>query len=239
MRILEFLGVALELKKLQKMKFGYTRITPQSNYSPWESDKVFNKNYNKIKNFTLVDKYRCWELWELLEQVKELNGDILEVGAWRGGTGSLIAKRLKDLGIKNKVYLCDTFEGVVKAGGKDPNYIGGEHNETSKRSVERLIGDLDLDNAPILKGIFPDDTGKEIDNKIFRFCHIDVDVYKSAKDILDWVWERLEIRGIVVFDDYGFETCEGITELVNEYRNHKDRIIMHNLNGHAVMVKVL
>jgi O-methyltransferase len=50
----------------------------------------------------------------------------------------------------------------------------------------------------------------------FRFCHIDVDVYQSAKDIVTWLWPRLAIGGIIVFDDYGFPYSQGITTLVDE-----------------------
>jgi cephalosporin hydroxylase len=67
-----------------------------------------------IKGFTLVDKYRCFEIWKLIEQISKLKkGSIIEVGVWRGGTGALIAKQAKNCGIEEKVFLCDTFAGVV------------------------------------------------------------------------------------------------------------------------------
>ena len=91
----------------------------------------------------------------------------------------------------------------------------------------------------ILKGIFPEDTANKIlPNEIFGLCHIDVDVYTSAKDILEWVWDRLIPGGVIVFDDYGFHTCTGVTKLVEEYRYYNDRQIIHNLNGHAIMIKI-
>jgi O-methyltransferase len=50
------------------------------------------------------------------------------------------------------------------------------------------------------------------------------------------VWPRLSVGGIVVFDDYGFLRCEGVTKLVDEM-NLTDGIKMYNLNGQAVIVK--
>lgn len=41
-----------------------------------------------------------------------------------------------------------------------------------------------------------------------------VDVYQSAKDIVEWAMPRLTRGGVVVFDDYGFRNCEGVTTLV-------------------------
>ena len=90
----------------------------------------------------------------------------------------------------------------------------------------------------ILEGIFPDDTGGDVKNKTFRLVHIDVDIYESGKDILSWVWPRLSVGGVVVFDDFGFSTCQGITRLVHENRNARDRLAIHNLNGHAIFIKL-
>jgi hypothetical protein len=73
----------------------------------------------------------------------------------------------------------------------------------------------------------------------FRYgCHIDVDVYESAKGVVEWLWHRLKVGGIIVFDDFGFNTCNGVTKFVNEQKLLDDRVVIHNLNGHAVMVKI-
>jgi O-methyltransferase len=41
-----------------------------------------------------------------------------------------------------------------------------------------------------------------------------------------------------VYDDYGFEACDGITKYVEEQIACPDRLVMHNLNGHALIVKM-
>jgi len=210
---------------------------PTATYSPWMQDEEFKKTYESSKKNTLVDIYRCYELWSLIKQTNKLNGDVIEIGVWRGGTGSLLAKAASK---ETTVFLCDTFSGVVKAGSKDNQYFGGEHSDTSVDVVNQLFNELKISNFSILKGIFPDETGKSIENRKFRFCHIDVDVYQSAKDIFSWAWERLVTGGVVVFDDYGFAACEGITDLVNnELASREDLIMLHNLNGHAILIKIL
>ena len=208
---------------------------PKATYSPWLQDEEFLIAYEISKNNTLVDIYRCYELWTLVKQTNKLQGDVIEVGVYKGGTGSLLAIAAKGA----TVFLCDTFRGVVKAGPKDNSYIGGEHADTSTDIVLALFKKLRVSNFSILKGIFPEESALQIENKRFRFCHIDVDVYQSAKDIFDWVWQRMEKGGIVVFDDYGFAACEGVTDLVNnELAPRKDLIMLHNLNGHAVLIKI-
>lgn len=218
--------------------YEYETVIPSATYAPWLSDCSFNDTYQIIKNCALVDKYKCYELWQLIKETAKLDGALIEVGVWKGSSGALIAKQAKLNEIKDKVYLCDTFTGVVKAGEKDSSYKGGEHADTSRKTVEELLNKLQLDNTKILVGIFPEETSKLVNDKTFRFCHIDVDVYQSAKDIVEWLWPRLVIGGMIVFDDYGFQTCDGVTRFVNEERSKKDRLIIHNLNGHAIMIKI-
>jgi O-methyltransferase len=195
--------------------------------------------YDAVKHNTLVDRYRCYELWQLVSEAAKLDGgDLIEVGVWRGGTGALIAKKSQLAGMRSTVYLCDTFRGVVKAGPLDATYTGGEHDDTTKEAVLGLCRNLDVDCVRILEGIFPEDTGESLADHRFCFCHVDVDVYQSAKDIVEWIWPRLVPGGIIVYDDYGFYTCAGITRFVNEERLKPDRMVIHNLNGHAIVVKM-
>jgi O-methyltransferase len=235
----------LDITKIPKTKSSsktreYESVHPAATYSPWNMDNSFQEVLASIKGFTLVDKYRCFELWKLIEQIAKLKtGNIIEIGVWRGGTGALIAKKAKDCGINDKVFLCDTFTGVVKVSKKDSAYKGGEHDDTSRQTVEDLIlHRMNLDNVEILEGIFPDQTGHRVEGLQFRFCHIDVDVYQSAKDVVNWIWDKMVPGGIIVYDDYGFVTCDGITKYVEEQMVCKDRMVIHNLNGHAIVIKL-
>jgi O-methyltransferase len=228
----------LQLIYLSEGTSEYELIYPKATYAPWNSSREFQSTYKLIQPNTLVDIYRCWELWTLVEQTAKRGGGILEVGVWRGGTGALMAKRARLAGSLDPVYLCDTFEGVVKAGSHDTDYKGGEHSDTSQRVVEDLLKSLDISNVRILKGIFPDETAHLIEpGAQFRLCHIDVDVYQSAKDVMSWIWDRMVPGGIVVYDDFGFNGCEGIAKCVNEQLAESDRLVLHNLNGHAIVVK--
>jgi len=215
-------------------------ILPNCDYAPWNLDTQFLECYEHAKKYTLIDLYRCWELWEIVgEVVRTVPGDIIEVGVWRGGSAGIITKRLSLLNTNRKVYLADTFEGVVKASKEDSTYFGGEHSDTSVEIVEELLSQtLKVTNYEILKGIFPDETCSIIENQKLAMVHIDVDVYQSAKDVLEWAWPRLSIGGIIVFDDFGWTNCDGIIKLIDEKRMSKDNLIFHNLNGHALMVKL-
>ena len=116
--------------------------------------------------------------------------------------------------------------------------MGEEFSDTSQEIIEKLCVSLELDNVSIFKGVFPEQTGTKINKLNFSLCHIDVDTYESAKDVYNWVWPKLSIGGIIIFDDYGFVGCEGVTKLVNDLGVKENNKFIHNLNGHAILIKL-
>jgi O-methyltransferase len=199
---------------------GYGIIEPVSNYRPWDIDDEFQAAYELVREHTMVDVYRLWTLWFIARQIPA--GDVLEVGSWRGGSGTVIARALSSrdsagsTASARTIYLADTFAGVVKAGERDTYYKGGEHANTSVDTVQELLARAGVADVQLLAGVFPEERGPEIADRRFALCHIDVDVYQSAKETFEWVWPRMVPGGIVVFDDYGFYGCEGVTSYVEE-----------------------
>jgi O-methyltransferase len=169
----------------------------------------------------------------LAKQMKDVKGDILEVGVWKGGTAKLLRQFVAG---ENNVYLADTFTGVVKASQKDSLYKGGEHSDTSEQIVKDLFGSLHTSNTFFLKGIFPEDTGHFVEDCSFKMIHIDVDTHDSAKDVFEFAWKKLIVGGMVIFDDYGFWGCEGVTDYFNNLNIEGARKI-YNINGHGIIIK--
>ncbi len=129
-------GIGLPLIRRSAVRSGaHEMVFPFATYSPWLKDDAFNAVHAQVQDHTLVDLWRCYELWQLVEQVRDVPGALLEVGVWRGGTGAIIAARAADLGIPDPVLLCDTFTGVVKVSAVDTYYRGGEHRNTSVETV--------------------------------------------------------------------------------------------------------
>lgn len=217
---------------------GYGPVSPQADYRPWDTDNIFQPLYTAVSDHTKVDEARCYLLWRTALQAASIPGDFLEVGVWRGGTGALLCDAAERIGGGRTVYLADTFRGVVKAGPKDDYYRGGEHADTSIEMVEELLSALDTDNYRLLPGVFPEETGHHVADGRIALCHIDVDVYQSAKDVTEWVWPRLPVGGVIIYDDYGFYGCEGVTALGNEELERGDRLFIQNLSGQGLSVKL-
>jgi O-methyltransferase len=201
---------------------------------PWREDKEFLAVYEAIRKHTLVDITRCWQLWDSVATGPS-GGDIIEVGVWRGGTGCLLAKRAQAL--RCKAFLCDTFSGVVKSGEWDNEYRNGEHGDAHPLFVSSLASKLGVE-TDILQGVFPEDTGHRIGDRVFRFAHIDVDVYQSSKDATEWLWPRLVLGGVVIFDDYGFRRCDGVRKFVDEWVAKTRCPVVHSVTSQAIVFKV-
>lgn len=223
----------------------YTKLESVYNNTQMSEDYL-NKVLPKIHLFSMVDKTALWFIWNMVKHTMENvdKGSFIEVGSWKGGSCALIAWAAYEYGYTGPVYLCDTFKGVVKAGPKDNLYVGGEHADTNLELVQQFLYDRHkLKQIQILEGIFPEESAHLLpEDETFRFCHIDVDVYQSAHDVLEYIWPRLEVGGVVVYDDYGFAEFLGIKAHVDEHAEDDDKFIFQSQAritlGSAAMVKL-
>ena len=68
-------------------------VVPQNGpFHLWNDDDCFNALIEQIKNHTLVDKIRCFMLYQFSRHVATLTGDVAEIGVYKGGTAKLLAK---------------------------------------------------------------------------------------------------------------------------------------------------
>lgn len=225
----------LRQTQFSTLKAGYSQfqVVPHATYAPWRDDSHFEQLYSRLREYTLVDVYRCYELYYLARQSERVAGDLVEVGVWRGGTGAILAAALP----RRRLHLFDTFQGVVKADSRfDTKYQGGEHADADREAVLELFSSLGL-SCDVHVGVFPDDTREGLPDAT-ALAHVDVDTYSSAKESFYAIWPTVQQGGVVVFDDYGFWGCEGVAQAVNELRQEvPDALFVHNLNGHALMFK--
>ena len=61
-------SLGYEITKAPRYKEEYESVYPVATYSPWNISPAFRETFNQISDHTLVDIYRCWELWCLVEQ---------------------------------------------------------------------------------------------------------------------------------------------------------------------------
>ena len=78
---------------------------------------------SKVKPFTMTSSERLLQTLNTIDRVikNNIEGDIIEVGVWRGGTVMAMLMKLKQLGATDRhVHLYDTFEGEKDVNPEGP-----------------------------------------------------------------------------------------------------------------------
>ena len=215
--------------------FGYRIMRiPVINVPPvplfWDQQNEFNLLYEQIREHTLVSKNRLFMLYQLLRYVNKMDGDIAEVGVYKGGTAKLIAKTAP----QKNVYLFDTFSGMPAIITEIDMYKVKDFGDTSLLSAKSFLSDCP--NVTFYKGIFPD-TASAIKDKKFSFVYIDADLYNSVKDSLEFFYERLVERGIIVIDDYESWACPGVKKAVSEFLADKKEYPIITAESQCTIIK--
>lgn len=137
----------------------------------------------------------------------DVQGDVADLGACRGGT-SLVLRRLAP---DKCLHLFDTWEGNPY---DDPlcHHKKGEW-VASLEDCQRVVGNGDL--TTYHNGVFPKVT-KGAEAVRFCFVYVDSDTYQSVHDAIEFFWPRLSRGGRIVFDDYNWEPCAGVKKAVDE-----------------------
>jgi O-methyltransferase len=211
--------VGFELLRYHKPQTHEVPVIPDDDlyrplFSPWFAQGEFHRYYEIAAPKTLVSQDRCYVLYTLLRQAIHVNGDVWECGVYKGGTAAMLATILKDKCPSKRLYLFDTFEGMPETNRDKDWHVEGDFSDTSVETVTSYIGHRDL--CVVHKGFIPK-TFIALESAQIAFAHIDVDIYQSIIDCLEFIWPRLSVGGFIVFDDYGFPTCPGARAAVDEF----------------------
>lgn len=166
--------------------------------------------------------------------------NLAEVGVYQGGSSYFIASVLEALCLDAAMLHCfDTFEGHPAediSPQADPFHRQGLFSDTQIAAVRTYLERFG--NITLHKGRFQD-TCVHVASYQFHFVHLDVDLYEPTRFGLSFFDERLVTGGIVVVDDYGFHTCPGVKQAVDEFRRAKDNYFsLHLLSGQCILVKM-
>jgi O-methyltransferase len=165
---------------------------------------------------SLVDGSKINQIIQILQQLSVLDGDVAEVGVYRGGTANIICEYNKN----SNVFLFDTFCGMPFFDEeKDREWIVGSFAQIDYNAILDIFKKYPF--CFIYKGIFPQETSHNIIDKKFKFVHLDVDNYQSYKECLEFFYDRMITGGVIVFDDYDCDCCPGANIAVDEFFKDK------------------
>lgn len=185
---------------------------------------------------TLLAHDRLYVLWQAVNNVRHLQGDVAEVGTYRGGSARFLACALERLGLSPPLHVFDTFEGhpSVIVPALDGEHTTGMFADTSFDEVRNYLSPHA--NVVFHRGPFQE-TCVDVASRRFALAHIDVDIYESTVACLEFFWPRLLEGGVLVLDDYGFTTCRGLKTAVDAFVAATQCPAWYMHTGQAVLSK--
>lgn len=206
-------------------------------FSPWEGAPEFEQFYQPIKDHTACSRDRCYFLWTTLRQALSLGGDVVECGVYRGGTALLEALTIRETSPsgRHKLHLFDSFEGMPQTAEGIDRFKQGDFSTTSADRVRELLSDFPF--VEIHVGFIPA-TFEGVRLEKVCWAHIDVDLFQSVKDCINFIYPRLCPGGIMVFDDYGFPSCPGARKAVDEAFANRPEVPICLPTGQCLIIKI-
>jgi len=206
-------------------------IISRATYAPWKIEDQFIEIYSQLKFLTLLDEKRFFTIYSILQQLKYINGDILDLGCMRGGVGMMMSK----INLKGNTYLIDTFSGLLE---EEKYHKKGMFAFTGIEELKKNIKYFNLKKIKVLKQNFP--KKEKLKNiKKLKLCHIDVNTYRSTKNSYNYVKKKLVKGSFIIFDDYGIFGVEQVTKFVNEIKikDKKQFHFINNFMGQCILIK--
>lgn len=206
----------------------------QPHYSPWAAAD-FKAVYATVRDRTLCPPASAWTLHTLLRQSLHVPGDVMEAGVYRGGTARLLRLGIDRHAPGRSLHLFDSFAGMARTDARADRHRAGDFADTSADAVRRFVGESG--HTALHAGWIPD-TFVNLDALRLCFAHIDLDLKDSILDTLRFAYPRLARGGAIVFDDYGYASCPGAREAVDEFFADKPEAPLALQTGQAVVFKI-
>lgn len=190
----------------------------------WWDDAAFNAYLDKFNERKGFNTHRRWTLSQLLRLVVAVPGDTAECGVFEGAGSYLMAASNRGLGLRNLHHGFDSFAGLSTPSINDGHYWrAGDLASPLEASRRNLVEFGDF--VRLYPGWIPERFA-EVNDRVFRFVHLDVDLYEPTKASLEFFYPRVSPGGIILGDDYLFTSCPGATQAFDEFlANKKEKMI--------------
>jgi len=157
----------------------------------------------------LIGHKKLLLLAKSIGKTNKMNGCFAEIGVYNGGTSYILSLLRPDC----TLFSCDGFNGLPNPTQEDTDGFKHKDFETSYEDVKKYLSSRP--NIKLIKGFFPDlNIHQEMYEKKFFFVHLDVDLYQSTINSLNFFLPRMVAGGVIVVDDYW---VNGVNKAVHEF----------------------
>ena len=182
-------------------------------------DKNFMDLFEHVKPYTMTSVEALFSLYSAVGYVLERNipGDLVECGVWRGGSSLLIALMLQQREIHDRrVLLYDTFSGMpaptefdVDKYGRTGFQMMEDYSDevgwcyASRADVQSVFDrhnfafQVELIEGDVMQTLLIDPPAS------ISLLRLDTDWYESTALEYDVLYPRLSTGGVLIIDDYG------------------------------------
>jgi hypothetical protein len=193
-------------------------------------DLYVDIHYSDAK--ALLGIREMYNIYKMVEQSEKIDGDIAEVGVYKGGSARIIC----ELKGRKTLHLFDTFEGMPQVNTTIDSHRQGDFNDTSLDRVRSYL--MKFDNVHFYKGIFPESAKDLMDRSCaFSFVNLDVDIYESTREGLMFFYPRMSKGGIMMSHDYRSISCPGVKKAFDEFFYDKPEPIIELWDSQCCVVK--
>jgi O-methyltransferase len=209
--------------------------------SPWLGEPVFRRYDEGCDGLTLTSPASRHALFTLARQALALDGEVWECGVFKGGTARLLASVMAAHG-RRVLRLFDTFEGSPPI---DPDFDVSypkrdltrpeDLPELREAAVRRRLNEFDF--ARYHRGLIPASFSGLEPSRI-ALAHVDVDLYHGVRGACEFIYPRLVPGAIMIFDDYGYASCPGARQAVDEFFADKPEFPLVSPSAQALVFKL-
>jgi hypothetical protein len=177
---------------------------PQGELPPGYKDAL--QQFADLRIVLTIPQRRLDALLAVWWTTRRAAGDDIECGSYRGATGLLLAWLAQRNGLRRRIHLLDTFEGMPETSEYDAGREAGEFRppERQVELIEQQACSLGVADRVVVHAGFFADTFAEMKttNPRFAFAHIDANIYSGTREACEFCIPRVSGDGAVVFDDY-------------------------------------
>lgn len=177
----------------------------------------------------LLADQEAYQIMMFAKRTLKIKGEIAEVGVYTGGSAKLIAEMVPD----KEIHLFDSFEGLPTPEDVDPEKFTEGQYGADLEDVRAYLSAYP--NVHLYKGFFPATSGP-IESKKFSFVHLDVDLYQSTKESLEFFYPRMSPGGVLLSHDY--MTAEGVRKAFDEFMQDKPEALFESSWSQCFFVKI-
>jgi hypothetical protein len=208
----------------------------------WHKDQEFLDIYLELTKKDTKKKRipeRKFILYNLAKSIKNIDGDIVECGVLRGHSSYLML--YANINNDKIFHGFDSFEGLSKPVEEDKvkNSYSYEWKQYDLSTPEEVaIRNLEIfkNRVHLYKGWIPE-RFEEVKHKKFSIVHIDVDLYQPTLDSIKFFWDKINIGGVLICDDYGSELCPGAKLAMDNFFNSISMSVIHLPSGQGLVFK--